>query len=292
MVVMRPASTPKASSRTFTMGTKQLVVHDAFEMTKSFVASKVSSLTPMTKVASASPEGAEMMTRFAPAARCALAASRVVKRPDDSTTTSMPSSPHGRSAGLRSAKTLMAKEPTRSSSSLTLTFWSRTPWVESYFKRCAFVAGGITSFNATISTSGFASAARKKPRPIRPNPLIATRVTTGVSLIVGLLSSHFFENRQSQFLHIVREARHRRDVADVGRHRARVTGEAGALVDEHEVDRNTVTFECVDVVLEGESLGLGDLGVQVRHVDLLRLRSREGLGDPRHHAGGEDTREE
>jgi len=56
----------EASSRTFTIGTKQFVVHEAFEMTRSVAGSKESSLTPITKVASASPEGAEMMTRFAP----------------------------------------------------------------------------------------------------------------------------------------------------------------------------------------------------------------------------------
>ena len=32
-MVIRPFSTPKASSRTFTMGTKQLVVHEAFDTT-------------------------------------------------------------------------------------------------------------------------------------------------------------------------------------------------------------------------------------------------------------------
>ncbi len=100
---MSPASTPKASSSTLTIGTKQFVVHEAFEMTRCVAGSKSPSLTPITKVASASDEGAEMMTNFAPAARCALAVSRVVKMPVDSITTSTSSSPHGRSAGLRSA---------------------------------------------------------------------------------------------------------------------------------------------------------------------------------------------
>ena len=54
----------KASSTTLTMGTKQFVVHEAFETTTCFSGSKSSSFTPMTKVASASPDGAEMMTRF------------------------------------------------------------------------------------------------------------------------------------------------------------------------------------------------------------------------------------
>ena len=37
IVVMRPRSTPNASSRTFTIGTKQFVVHEAFEITLCFV---------------------------------------------------------------------------------------------------------------------------------------------------------------------------------------------------------------------------------------------------------------
>jgi len=45
------------------MGTKQLVVHDALEMTTWASGSKSPSLTPTTKVASASPDGPEMMTR-------------------------------------------------------------------------------------------------------------------------------------------------------------------------------------------------------------------------------------
>jgi hypothetical protein len=48
---------------------------------------------------SASPEGAEMTTFFAPPVRCAAAFSRAVKRPVDSITTCTPRSPHGVSAG-------------------------------------------------------------------------------------------------------------------------------------------------------------------------------------------------
>ncbi len=51
------------------MGTKQLVVHDALDTTTWRAGSNSSSLTPMTKVASASFEGAEMTTRWAPPSR-------------------------------------------------------------------------------------------------------------------------------------------------------------------------------------------------------------------------------
>ena len=49
---MSPLRTPKASSSTFTMGTKQLVVHEAFDTTTWCAGSKESSFTPITNVAS------------------------------------------------------------------------------------------------------------------------------------------------------------------------------------------------------------------------------------------------
>src|SRR6187402_3040764 len=100
---MRPRSTPKASSRTFTIGTKQLVVQEALDTTLWVAGSKVSSLTPTTKVASALVAGADTMTKGAPASRCADAFSLDVKKPVDSTTTSTPSSPQGSSFGSRMA---------------------------------------------------------------------------------------------------------------------------------------------------------------------------------------------
>ena len=87
------------------MGTKQLVVHEAFDTTTCRSGSKMSSLTPMTKVASAPSAGAETMTRCAPPSRWPAAASRDVNRPVDSMTTSTPSSSHGSALGSRSAST-------------------------------------------------------------------------------------------------------------------------------------------------------------------------------------------
>jgi hypothetical protein len=55
---------PKESCRTLTIGARQLVVHDAFEMTWWAVASKSTSLTPITNVASASLQGADTMTEI------------------------------------------------------------------------------------------------------------------------------------------------------------------------------------------------------------------------------------
>ena len=77
---MRPRSTPNASSRTLTIGTKQLVVQEAFETTLCCSGSNVSSFTPTTKVASTPLPGAEITTKGAPASRCFAAAARSVKR--------------------------------------------------------------------------------------------------------------------------------------------------------------------------------------------------------------------
>src|SRR6478736_5514176 len=104
---MSPCSTPKASSITFTSGTKQFVVHDAFDTTLWVAASNVSSLTPITKVASAPADGADTTTKGAPASRWAAALARSVKKPVDSTTTSTPRSPQGNSFGSRTWSTLI-----------------------------------------------------------------------------------------------------------------------------------------------------------------------------------------
>src|ERR1700722_12466147 len=91
------------------------------------------------------------------------------------------------------------------------------PWVESYLRRWALVAVGTRSFSATISTSGFPSAARRNPRPIRPNPLIATRVATGISFVVMVVYLRTFEHGHRQFLHIVHQAISPGNVHDGGR---------------------------------------------------------------------------
>src|SRR5579859_3360982 len=97
MVVMKPRSTPKASSSTLIIGTRQLVVQEALDTTQCFAGSNVSSFTPMTKVASAPLHGADTTTRNAPSARWAAALSQMVNLPDDSMTTSTPSEAHGSS---------------------------------------------------------------------------------------------------------------------------------------------------------------------------------------------------
>src|SRR5215469_4835054 len=57
---------------------------------------------------------------------------------------------------------------------------SSLPSTVSYFSRYALVAGLVRSFAATISMSLPCAAwtARQKFRPIRPNPLMPTRIVT------------------------------------------------------------------------------------------------------------------
>ena len=77
---------PNFSWIIFANGAKQLVVHDAFEITDSLSLYSVW-LTPTTYIG-ASADGAEITTFFAPPEKCAEACSVVVKTPVDSTTTS------------------------------------------------------------------------------------------------------------------------------------------------------------------------------------------------------------
>ena len=106
MVVMKPCSTPKASSKTFTIGAKQLVVQLALDIMVS-VPSITSLLTPKTTVFTSPVAGAEITTFFAPASKCIAALAASVKIPVLSKTTSTPIAPHGNNFGSRSANALI-----------------------------------------------------------------------------------------------------------------------------------------------------------------------------------------
>ena len=76
-------------------------MQEALDTTLWVAGSKVSSLTPTTKVASAPADGADTITNGAPASRCIDACSLLEKMPVDSITMSTPRSDHGQ--GLRVA---------------------------------------------------------------------------------------------------------------------------------------------------------------------------------------------
>ena len=118
-----------------------------------------------------------MITFFAPASMCFCASSRLVKKPVDSRTTSTPRSPHGSAAGSRSASILISKSPALIVPSPPWTSSPSGPSTESYCSRCAIVFASPRSFAATISKSPPRCMwARKKLRPMRPNPLMPTRI--------------------------------------------------------------------------------------------------------------------
>jgi hypothetical protein len=173
---------PTVSFRTFAIGARQFVVQEAFEMIVCFAASYLSSLTPSTIVMSSPLAGAEMMTFFAPLSACTLALAASVNRPVDSITMSTPRSPQGSLPGSRSENTLNVLPFAVISSAVAFTSCGKRPRMLSYLSRCARVALSVRSFAATNSISApEAVSARKKLRPIRPKPLMPTRMVTTIS---------------------------------------------------------------------------------------------------------------
>src|SRR5689334_9223373 len=122
--------------------------------------------------------GAEMITFLAPPLMCFAASSALVKRPVDSSTISTPRSFHGSAEGSFSAKTRISSPSTEMPFADVLTSPSYVRWTESYLKRCASVLVSVRSFTATKSRSATpcSFAARTTCRPIRPKPLIPTRI--------------------------------------------------------------------------------------------------------------------
>ena len=127
---------------------------------------------------SGSVAGAEMITFFAPAARCLAASSRLVKKPVDSITTSQPRSPQRQVGRIALGEDLeLVAVDARSSRRRASTSPGKRPRIESYLSRCASVSASVRSLTATMSRSAPAScAARKRLRPIRPKPLMPTFV--------------------------------------------------------------------------------------------------------------------
>ena len=181
MVVIRPLTMPNSSCSALAIGARQLVVHEALEMTVCASPSYCSWLTPITTVMSSFEAGAEMITFFAPASTWARALVASVKKPVDSITTSAPTSAHLRLAGSRSAKAAISWSPTLMADSVEVTSVPSRPRIESNFSRWAREALSVRSLTATISMSASpACTARKKLRPIRPKPLIPTRTVTAL----------------------------------------------------------------------------------------------------------------
>ena len=153
-----------------------------------------------------------MRTFFAPAFRCCWAPSRVVKMPVDSTTTSTSRSPHGNSAGSRSESIRTSSPAACRTPSASLTSSRKGPRFESYRRRCAIVSASPRSFSATMSMSApRATWARKKLRPIRPNPLMPTRIAMPASLSAASRGEpQFGSSARGELLEAMKPPVHRR----------------------------------------------------------------------------------
>src|SRR5690242_12051414 len=138
-------------------------------------------------VASALSAGAETSTRLAPAVRCAAAFSLAVKMPVHSSAMSTPRSFHGSLVGSRSADTLILPLPRLMESPSTVTVPGKRPCTESKRSRWALVSTGPRSLMPTTSISRRpdSAMARRILRPMRPNPLIATRTAIFLSFHDG-----------------------------------------------------------------------------------------------------------
>src|SRR5215204_1009662 len=167
---------PNFSWITLATGARQLVVHEAFEMTLCFAASYISSLTPSTIVTSSPLAGAEMITFLTDPRRCFDASSAFVNLPVDSITISAPTAFQSISDGSFSENTLNESPSTVIVSPDAVISLSRLPITESYFKRCASVFVSLRSLTATKSMSLSPTPERRTLRPIRPNPLMPTLI--------------------------------------------------------------------------------------------------------------------
>src|SRR6202171_6684206 len=138
-------------------------------------------------VASAFSAGADTRTRLAPAVRCEAALSLAVKMPVHSSAMSTPRSCHGSFVGSRSAESLILPLPRLIESPSTVTVPGNRPCTESKRSRWALVSTGPRSLMPTtsISVRPDSAMARSTLRPIRPNPLIATRIAMLVSPLIA-----------------------------------------------------------------------------------------------------------
>src|SRR2546428_4642106 len=96
---MKPCLKPQLSSTTLTTGTRQFVVHDAFEITRCFAGSYFWWFTPITIVMSSPLAGAEITTFLAPAGMGVAPPPRPVERPGPPRTRPTPPRFPGRRPG-------------------------------------------------------------------------------------------------------------------------------------------------------------------------------------------------
>src|SRR5579859_5810984 len=248
----------------------------------------------MTIVMSSPLAGAEMITFRAPAVRCAAAASREVNRPVDSMTTSTPRSPQGSAAGSFSAMIRISWSPARMMLPSAVTSTSSLPSTVSYLSRYALVAGSVRSLAATISMpppcppACAAWTARQKFRPIRPNPLMPTRIVTAFfsSSLCRLWAAH-----RAYRIALALRHQHVRGQLGFGGRDAQV---AGAFVGHGEQPADAAGDGVLGQLRVGELAELLQAGLpvldaqQAGHGQVLRRVAAEDLQRPLHPGPGRD----
>src|SRR4026208_1335411 len=174
---------PTASFSTLATGTRQFVVQEALATTWCSWVS-LCALPPNTTVRSAPEQGAETSTRLAPAVRCFAAPTRSVKRPVHSITMSMPRSRQGSLSGVASESTATFWPSVLRWPSATLILPRKRPCTLSNSRRWAFISAEPRSLMATKSRACRPDGGKplKVALPIRPNPLMATRLLAMSSL--------------------------------------------------------------------------------------------------------------
>ncbi len=151
-----------------------------------------------------------MITRGAPASMWAAAAAPSVKSPVDSITTSTPRSAQGRALGSRSENTEKVWSPTVMERSVWLTGDGQGAVRRVVLEEVGVGGGGHQVVDADDlhrrlpPDPACLRAARRKWRPIRPNPLIPTRTAIVGSFVfsvptaaVQMPRGHYVSNRST-----------------------------------------------------------------------------------------------
>ena len=182
-MVSRPFSMPQLSLSTLATGARPLVVQEALEMMWCLAGSYFSSFTPSTMVMSSFLAGAEMITFFAAGVDVRLGLGGVGEEAgglDDDLRADLAPGDLGRGRARRRPESA-CRRSTKSSSSTTSTVPRSGRSCCRSLNRWALVAVSMRSLMATTSmSSGCRSRIAFRPwRPIRPKPLMPTRVAIG-----------------------------------------------------------------------------------------------------------------
>ena len=281
-MVIRPFSTPKASSSTLTMGTKQLVVHEALDTT--LWASRVEGV-----VVDAHHEGgvgAGGRGRDDHPGRAGLevggrlvAVGEEAGRLDHHVDAQV--APGQRLGVALGGDLQRACRRPRCPCRWRTTAASRRPITESYLSRWAISATEPRSLADTISMSAPESrTARKKLRPMRPKPLTPTRMVMCCCLLVTASCRTALSDHVGPGLLPVRRRRGPRSPVDVA------MGDLGVVAELPKATGHLLGDGHRAVLAAGAPQGQGQVALALAHVGgqqqlEQRAAARRGTGPTR-----------